>query len=120
MIQDLYIRNPSDPNYRIDVLSHSNPIESIKAKINMILGTRKGEVLGDLAFGMGIEDLIFETRVNAVKLQEDIYNQIALYVSEASDYDIQPKVSFGKADGYDYCVIDIHIDNSRAFGVIVK
>ena len=120
MIQEIYIRDPADPNYKLNVLDHSNPIESIISKIKMIFGTRQGQVMGDLNFGLGIEDLVFETRVNKMQLEEDIKRQINQYVSEASQYKIEPKVSFGKAVGYDYCVIDIYIDNTKTFGILVK
>lgn len=120
MIQDIYIRPPEDPNYKIDVLSHSNPIESIISKIKMILGTRQGEVIGDLNFGIGIEDLIFETKINKLRLEEDIKRQIMLYVTETAKYKIEPKVSFGKATGYDYCVVDIYIDDTKTLGILVK
>jgi hypothetical protein len=120
MIKEIYIRNPEDPNYKLNVLDHSDPIESIISKIKMIFGTRQGEVMGDLNFGLGIEDLVFETRVNKLQLEEDIKRQIGQYVTESSDYKIEPKVSFGKATGYDYCVIEIFIDNEKTFGILVK
>jgi hypothetical protein len=120
MIKEIYIRNPEDPNYKINVLDHSDPIESIISKIKVIFGTRQGEVIGDLNFGIGLEDLVFETRINKLQLEEDIKRQIGQYVSESSDYKIEPKVSFGKAVGYDYCVIDIYIDNVKTFGILVK
>jgi hypothetical protein len=120
MIQELYIRNPQDPNFRIDVLHHSDPIETIITKIKMILGTRQGEVIGDLNFGIGIEDLVFETRINKTQLEEDIRKQLQTYVKETADYDIRPDVQFGRADGYDYCVIDFFINEQKAFGVLVK
>lgn len=120
MISEIYIRNPEDLNYKINVLHHSDPIESIISKIKMIFGTRRGEVIGDLNFGVGLEDLIFETRINKLQLEEDIKAQIFQYVSESADYKIQPKVSFGRAQGYDYCVIDIYINDEKTFGVLVK
>jgi hypothetical protein len=120
MIQDIYIRNPEDPNYIFGIYDHTDAIESIVTKIKMILGTRQGEVLGDVNFGVGIEDLVFETRINKFELEEKIKKQVYQYISEASRYKIDPKVSFGKAQGYDYCVIDFFIDNNKVFGVLVS
>ena len=120
MIQEIYIRDPEDPNFVINVLHHSDPIESIISKVKMIFGTRQGQVLGDLNFGLGIEDLVFETRVNKMQLEEDIVRQIGQYVTETSKYKIKPNVSFGKADGYDYCIIDVFINETKAFGVLIK
>jgi hypothetical protein len=120
MVQDLYIRNPQDPNYKFGVYSHSDPIESIISKIRMILGTTQGQVLGDLQFGVGIEDLIFETRINQNEIEEKIARQISQYVSESSQYTIRPSVSFGKADGYDYCIIDVLVNDEKVIGVLVS
>ena len=120
MIQEIYIRPPNDPNYRLDVLSYSDPIESILSKIKVIFGTRQGQTMGDLNFGVGLEDLIFETRINKTQLEEQIKKQIDQYIYESKDYKIHPKVSFGKADGYDFCVIDVLINNEKVLGIIVK
>jgi len=120
MIKEIYIRDPVDPNFKINVLDHSDPIESIISKIKMLFGTRQGQVLGDLNFGLGIEDLVFETRINKMQLEEDIKRQIGQYISESSKYKIVPFVSFGKASGYDYCIINIYIDDQKAFGILIK
>lgn len=120
MIQDLYIRNPEDPNYQYGILSHSDAIESIIAKIKMILGTRAGQVFGDISFGVGIEDLIFETKINKNALEEKLKEQFEKYISETKDFKITPQVSFGKGDGYDYAVIDIFINDERAIGLVIK
>lgn len=120
MIKDLYIRAADDPNYQYGVLEHSNAIESIITKIKMILGTRSGQVFNDLGFGVGIEDLIFETRINKSQLEEKIKMQFDRYISETKDYMITPSVSFGKAEGYDYAVIDIFINDQKVVGLLVK
>jgi hypothetical protein len=120
MIKDIYIRNPADPNYVYGLYEHDDAIESIITKIKMILGTRQGQVLGDTNFGVSIEDLIFETRINKFDLEEKIRAQITQYVSEASQYKIDPKVQFGRAEGYDYCVIDFFINSVKALGILVK
>ena len=121
MIREIYNRSPQDPNYVYGVLEHSDPIESIVSKIKMIFGTTQGQVLGDLNFGVGLEDLIFETRINKLELEEKIKVQISEYIDEAKDYKIEPRVSFGKAnEGYDYAVIDIFINDQKVVGVLVQ
>jgi hypothetical protein len=120
MIKDLYIRDAADPNYQYGVLEHTNAIESIITKIKMILGTRAGQIFGDLGFGVGVEDLIFETRINKTQLEEKIKMQFDRYISEVNDYAITPQVSFGKADGYDYAIIDIFINDEKMIGLLIK
>jgi len=120
VIQDIYIRSPEDPNYVYGIYSHEDAIESIISKIRMILGTRQGQILGDVNFGVALEDLIFETRINKFDLEEKIRAQITQYISEASQYKISPKVSFGQTETYDYCIIDFFIDNNKILGILVK
>jgi len=120
MIQDIYIRSPRDPNYVYGVLQHSDPIESIIAKIRMMFGTTQGQVLGDLNFGVGLEDLVFQTRINKMELEEKIKTQIMQYIDESAKYKIEPRVSFGKEEGYDYAVVDIFINDLKVIGILVQ
>ena len=120
MIRDIYIRNPEDPNYVYGVLEHSDAIESIITKVKMILGTTPGQIFGDLGFGVGIEDLIFETKINKKDLEEKIQMQFERYISETKDYQIRSNVQFGKAEGYDYAVIDIYVSNEKVVGLLIK
>ena len=120
MIKDIYIRDPKDPNYVFGVYESEDAIENILTKIRVILGTRQGKVLGDVNFGVAIEDLVFQSRINKFDLEEKIRKQIFQYIAESAEYQIDPKVSFGQTEGYDYCVIDFYINNQRALGVLVK
>jgi len=120
MLKDLYIRSPRDTNYVWGVLEHSDPIESIITKIKMLFGTTQGQILGDLNFGVGLEEKVFETRINRMELEEKIKTQIMQYVDESANYKIEPRVSFGKEDGYDYCVVDIFINDQKVVGILVS
>ena len=120
MIYEIYTVDPTDPNYKYGILQFSDAIMSIVTKIKMILGTRQGEVFGDVNFGVGLEDLIFESNINNIHLEEKIKTQIQTYIIEDKDYSIVPKVSFGQAIGYDYGVVDIYVNNVKIFGVLAK
>jgi hypothetical protein len=120
MVRELYTRSPDDPNYQYGIYDHNDPIEAIISKIKMIFGTSQGQVLGDLNFGVGLEELVFQTRINKTELEERIKRQITQYISEASKYRIKPSVSFGRTDSYDYCVIDIFINEENVIGILVK
>lgn len=119
MVKDLYTKTPSDPLYNKNALETSNTIEQIITKIKMILSTPPSTVLGDVSFGVGIDDIVFQTNINKYKLEEMINNQIREYVSESSEYKILSKVSFGKAEYYDYCIIDISINDEIVAGILV-
>lgn len=119
MIKDFYIRTPDDPNYVYGIIEHSDTIESIITKIKMILGTTQGQVLNDLNFGVGLEDLVFETRVNKLELEEKIKSQINQYIDESKDYQIDARVSFGKDIDGDFAVVDIYINEQKVVGVLI-
>ncbi len=120
IIQDIYTRSPEDINYKYGVLSHSDQIEAIIAKIRMILNTNQGDVLGDVNFGVGLEDLVFSSKINKSQLEEKISKQIAQYITESAQFRIEPRVSFGQTASYDYAIIDIYIDGAKTTGIIVK
>jgi hypothetical protein len=121
MIRDIYIRSPQDPLYQFGVYEHDSPIESIISKIKMILGTRQGQVLDDMNFGVGLEDLIFESRINKLDLEEKIKDQIYQYIDESKDFQIRPSVQFGRSmEGYDFALVDIYINEIRSVGILVK
>lgn len=121
MIRDIYIRPPGDPLYQFGEYEFTDPIESIITKIKMILGTIQGQVLGDLNFGIGLEELVFSTKINKFDLEEQITSQIYQYITEAADYSIKPSVQFGKtSEGSDYALIDIYINEIKAVGILVR
>lgn len=120
MVQDIYTRSPTDDNYILGLYSHSDPIESIITQVKMILGTVQGQVYGNINFGVGLEDLIFETRINKNELEEKIKGQIYQYIEEATDYEIRPEVSFGRDNGTEFAVVDIFINNQKSVGILVK
>lgn len=120
MIQDLYTRSPDDPNYVYGIYSHNDPIESIISKIKMLFGTTQGQVLGDMNMGVGLEDLIFQTRINTSELEEKIKRQISQYIYESGKYKIEPRVSFGRTDSYDYCLVDVFINEQKIIGILIS
>jgi hypothetical protein len=120
MVRDIYTRQPGDNKYVYGEYEFSDPIESIITKIRMILGTSQGQVLSDMNFGIGLEDLVFETKLNKFDLEERITQQIYTYIYEAAEYKIKPQVQFGRSDkGFDYCLIDIFINEIKAVGILV-
>ena len=121
MIKEIYTRSASDPYYDPNILEHNSDIESILSQIRLILGTRQGQVLGDYAFGTGIEDLIFTTKFNKDRIQSIIKTQINDYIKEFPNYNINVDVSFFKqGNGLDGVLIDIYINQVKIQGFLVR
>lgn len=121
MIKEIYIRDEKDPNFQPGIIDHDNELESVISQIKMILGTKEGEVLGAPYFGLDLEYLVFNTKINAERLQEKIFDAINEGVSHSSNIFIENSVSFGKsASGFDYCVVDIIINGNKTIGFLIS
>ncbi len=120
MIKEIYTRDTSDPAYEDAMVETSGTLEILLAKIRMILGTDKGEVLGEYNLGLNLEDLVFKTRQNAASIEKTIHEQLAAYVVGYDGYKIYPSVKFGHhRDGYDYAIIDIKVNDVRVQSFLV-
>lgn len=124
MIQEIYIGIPNTNQYKEKTIEITDDIGTILQRIRMVLGTRKGIVLGDTDFGMNIEDYLFDMNFSEEKIRKEILYQIAKYVSPTVGpmYSIDVKVNFGKntVEGYDYMVIDIYINQQKLLGFLVN
>ena len=124
MIQEIYIGIPNTNQYKEKTIEITDDIGTILQRIRMVLGTRKGIVLGDTDFGMNIEDYLFDMNFSEEKIRKEILYQIAKYVSPTIGpmYSIDVKVNFGKnvVEGYDYMVIDIYINQQKLLGFLVN
>ena len=86
----------------------------------MILGTRKGQVLGEYDFGVDLEYMVFNTRAAAGEVQSKINEQIYKYVKHSDKIVISTDVNFGDSGmGYDYAVVDIYINGGKAIGFLI-
>jgi hypothetical protein len=120
MLKEIYIRDESDPFYDPNMIDYTNEVENVISQIRMILGTKPGEMLGDYNFGVDLEYIIFNTRKSAEELADKIREQINVYVHHSSKISVDVDVNFGDSGrGYDYGIIDILINGSKAIGFLV-
>jgi len=120
MLKEIYCRNTTDPLYVYDKLETGDPIEALLTKLRMIIFTLKGEVLAYPDLGLDLDYLLFELTFNAGQLQKEFYSQIAKYVPESSNYNIDLQVNFVPGTVRDICYIDIYIDGTKYLGVVAK
>lgn len=122
MINEIYCRMPSDAKY-VPKIETSSEIEQILQRIRVILGTNRGDVLGDFSFGTDIKKYIFSMDFNVDEIQDYIQGQIIQFGNiDDTKYTLQVKVSYGK-DHYnrsDYAIIDIYINQEKYMGIIVN
>lgn len=76
---EIYNRDPGDFGYKDDVIETTDPIEICIGQLKMLLLTNKGEVLGDPAFGVALDDLIFNLELSEESVRREIDFQISAY-----------------------------------------
>jgi hypothetical protein len=101
-IKDFNIRGIEHPKYNKNRIIEDRPIEFIVQKLENILFTNHGDVLGDLSFGANLEYYLWSTNVSASRIKREIQNQIDNYLSELNNIDYEFSV-----DLYEGTVRDI-------------
>lgn len=81
-VKDLVIRYPGHPKYEPGRIIEDDEIEVIVQKLEMILFTNKGEVLGNLDIGANLEYYLWQTRVTTGNLKNKVEEQIQTYIPE--------------------------------------
>jgi hypothetical protein len=120
MAVDLYLRIPTDPNYSDLEIEIEDTFELFLQEIEMILTTRKGEVLGDPNFGADLEDFVW-SNYSSIEIQNRINQQISLYCSALTNrIPHKIEVQFIKGEIYDSILVDIEIDGTKVLGVVVN
>ena len=120
MLKEIYCRNVNDPAYNFNTLETKDPIEALLTKLRIIIFTTRGEVLGYPDIGLDLDYSLFELTFNAYQLQKEFYAQVAKYVPEAANYNLDLQVNFVPGTVRDICYIDIYIDGTKYLGVVAK
>jgi len=81
-VKDLVIRYPGHPKYEPGRIIEDDEIEVIVQKLEMILFTNKGEVLGDINIGANLEYYLWQTRITTGNLKSKVEEQISTYIPE--------------------------------------
>lgn len=88
-VKDLVIRYPGHPKYEPGRIIEDDEVEVIVQKLEMILFTNKGEVLGDTNIGVNLEYYLWQTRVTTGSLKSKVIEQINTYIPELNDLGYQ-------------------------------
>jgi hypothetical protein len=118
--QDICLKITGDPGFISSEMEIQSEIEVLKQQIAIILYTRKHDVLGEPYLGANLEDIIFSLRSTEGLIENTIMSQIKLYCPAANRYTVKAYVDFFKGSYRDIAVLDIVIDNTYKFGLILK
>ena len=122
MIQEIYCGIPNSNSYKPYTIEITDDIDTILQRVRVVLGTTKGDVLGDPDFGINLEDYLFEMNIPEAQVKKEILNQITKYVKPGTNpmYSIDVKVNFGKTSSRDdYMIVDIFINQQKRLGILV-
>lgn len=113
-ISDIYIKDSKDPGFTENKLENQTFVDTVIAKIYMILMTNKGEVLGNPNFGADVPKYLWKTMLPASTLQNEITDQITQYVPELSPNDYKVNVYILPGKTQDVGVIEINLGITSA------
>jgi hypothetical protein len=119
MLKDIYSREIDSPKYDPVRLEVDDSLSDLIIKIENMLFTRKGEVLGDANFGANLDELVFTLVLNESSIQRRIESQIATYCLNVSgDYNVNTQVQFFSTSERDGALVDIYINQNRVIGML--
>ena len=111
---ELYIKTNGDPNYDPTKLQSDSRIATLLAQIDVILFTRRGEVLGEPGLGCNLEDLVYTFSYNDSQIKNEIEQQLTRYVPLAAEMNVSVDVEFDtSSNDRDAIFININIDGGK-------
>ena len=119
MRNDIYNRNEKDPNYTSLQLELDNPLELFKQQIESCLFTPKTAVMGSPGFGASLDEFVWAFNLSAEDLQYAVIEQISNYCTLSSLYAYEVNCQFYAGNVRDIAVINIEIEQSDRFNIIV-
>ncbi len=122
MLHEIYSILSSDQKYKPQ-LETTDEITQILQQIRMILGTKPGDVLGDISFGIDISQYLFSMSYDKEQMRELITQAIInrLYY-DPTKYNVVIDIKFGKDyDSHsDYAILDISINQQKVLGIMIN
>lgn len=116
---EFYIKSIDDPHFDKYKLQSESDIAQVITQLEVLLFTKKGEVLGEPDFGCDLESLIFEFSYNDYQLTREINQQIDRYCPLARRLQTVVSTTYERGEDRDAIFIDITIDSQYQIKVII-
>jgi hypothetical protein len=114
---EIYVKAGGDPNYVDTEVQVESEVEMLISQIEMVLFTRRGDVIGSPDLGCNLEDTLYTLGFNEHQLKSLIQQQVISYVPLAMKYNVKVDVVFERGEVADRAYIDILIDNKYMISV---
>lgn len=110
-IEDFYIKYEDSDNYNPNKITINTMYEMIIGKLQVVLLSVKGDVLGDSDLGCNLEYYVQKTNVSSDMLEGIIRDQINKYIPEMNRIGYKLSTSFIRGEYNDMALIDIELPN---------
>lgn len=118
-IRDFYTKSIDSPNFDDTRIEVNDELSLLIIKIENILFTKPGSVLGDFNYGVDLDGLIFSLVLSESTISRRIENQIATYcLNGNSRYNVGVNVEFFSTPERNGAIIDININNKKVLGIL--
>jgi hypothetical protein len=120
MIKEIYSRDIDAPKYNDDIIEMTDKLQQLILKIENVLFTRRGDVLGAPNVGCNLDDLIFSLVLNESVIAQRINTQIQTYCLNSSDgsFGVDTRVQFFSTVERNGALVDIYINEQRVIGAL--
>lgn len=117
-IRDFNIRGKNHPKYSSTRVLEDRTIEFVVQKLENVLFTNKGDVLGDPDFGANLEYYLWSTSVPVGKIEQQIKNQIEIYIPELKTFQYTLAVEIYEGTVRDILQVNIKIKDTKVNFVV--
>jgi len=114
---EIYSKNQYDSDFNPSVMDIQDRTAMYLNQIRNLLSAEVGAILGAPEMSANIEEMIFETNIDASKLSKDIENQIIQYCTLARYYKTKVEAKFALGKTREICFIDIIVDDVKRLQV---
>lgn len=116
---DIYTKIEGDPGFVNDKIEVLGDLELLLTQIEVILFTRRTDVLGEPYIGANLDDLVFSTNMSASTIESLVNTQIEQYSRMlANRYNVDCSCKFYKDGSRDLAVLDIVINGQTYMGMV--
>ena len=116
---DIDLRTPDIPGYDENRLELTEEVEILVHQIENLLTTLPDEALG-VNIGVDLRDLIFTSTISADEIESIINDQIQRYCPSAVNFNVDVEVQLFQGTQRDIGVVNILVDNTKVFGLLIK
>lgn len=119
MLREIYAIPENETRYVPNIVEITGELDTIIQQVDLLLFTKKGDVLMMPEFGINLEQYLFETSWNQMAIKEMIMNQIRNFIYLNGSYNVDVDVNFYKWDFNVAMVVDLNINNTKIASYLV-